>query len=573
MKRCVAYMRCSTDMQEYSIQNQRMQINTYAEAMNMTIVHEFEDPDRSGITVEKREGFQAMKALIEENNELISTILVLDVSRWGRFEDPDEAAYWEYHFKRMGIPVIYVNEEFKNDDSLADTMVKTLKRSMAGEFSKEQSKKVLQGSKTVASKGFSVGGIAPYGYDRMLVESDGSPIRILKSGEHKHEKTQRITFTSGAPDKVETVRRIFDMYANQEEGIRAIVEIFNVEQIPSPRGNKWTVGTISAILKNSVYIGKLTYNKNSNKRKRLKPGEIKEKHKKKSEWVTVNNAHEPLIPEEWFDKAQARRTIRPYHPNRDNSPYILRDVMVCMKCGAGFSGQSKSNGSGRRYCYYVDAGAERYGKSYCSRTSIRKDRLENFVLEKIHEQLQGEGVIENVRDRLREVMSDYEEKAMDEIKSIDKDIKQLDKEIHNLSENIRLHGPSKVLSDEITRIDAKRTALKSRKKLLLHGPTPALKLEAEIDEIVSGLENLKHMLRMGEFNGARKVINKVVPRIEIDSDKKTAKVYILNLSEKAKKSPENYSNGSNDPNGSSGDSENHSRAVAENMPEGGIEPP
>src|SRR3546814_15924340 len=74
-----------------------------------------------------------------------TVILVYDVSRWGRFQDADESAYYEYICKRAGIAVIYCAEQFENDGSPVSTIVKGVKRAMAGEYSRELSNKVFAG--------------------------------------------------------------------------------------------------------------------------------------------------------------------------------------------------------------------------------------------------------------------------------------------------------------------------------------------------------------------------------------------------------------------------------------------
>jgi hypothetical protein len=55
-------------------------------------------------------------------------ILVYDVSRWGRFQDADESAYYEYICKRAGFGVQYCAEQFENDGSPVSTIVKGVSR-------------------------------------------------------------------------------------------------------------------------------------------------------------------------------------------------------------------------------------------------------------------------------------------------------------------------------------------------------------------------------------------------------------------------------------------------------------
>ncbi len=58
-------------------------------------------------------------------------MLVYDVSRWGRFQDCDESAFYEYLCRRAGIRVEYCMEEFRNDGTPISAVLKVLKRVMA----------------------------------------------------------------------------------------------------------------------------------------------------------------------------------------------------------------------------------------------------------------------------------------------------------------------------------------------------------------------------------------------------------------------------------------------------------
>lgn len=71
-------------------------------------------------------------------------LVYYDVSRWGRFQDVDESACYEYVLKRAGIRVHYCAEQFENDGSMSSSVLKTLKRSMAAVYSRELSVKVFR---------------------------------------------------------------------------------------------------------------------------------------------------------------------------------------------------------------------------------------------------------------------------------------------------------------------------------------------------------------------------------------------------------------------------------------------
>jgi DNA invertase Pin-like site-specific DNA recombinase len=88
------------------------------------------------------------------------TVLVYDVSRWGRFQDTDEAAHYEFLCEQAGVPIRYCAEPFANDGTMSSALLKALKRTMAAEFSRELGEKVYVGQKRLAQLGFRMGGYA-----------------------------------------------------------------------------------------------------------------------------------------------------------------------------------------------------------------------------------------------------------------------------------------------------------------------------------------------------------------------------------------------------------------------------
>jgi len=147
------YIRMSTDMQTYSLSNQQAKIRDFATAHGYEIVASFADGAKSGLTLQDR---PAMRALLEEvlsGNARFGRLLVYDVSRWGRFQDVDEGAHYEYLCRRAGIQIDYCAEPFENDGSSFAGVVKGLKRVMAAEYSRELSTKVAAGKVRILNEG------------------------------------------------------------------------------------------------------------------------------------------------------------------------------------------------------------------------------------------------------------------------------------------------------------------------------------------------------------------------------------------------------------------------------------
>ena len=102
ISRCAAqYIRMSTDKQDLSPSTQREAIAAYAAARDLEIVATYEDQGRSGVHLKNR---PALLKLLQDvtTAKQFSTVLVCDVSRWGRFQDTEAAAYYEYHCRLHG---------------------------------------------------------------------------------------------------------------------------------------------------------------------------------------------------------------------------------------------------------------------------------------------------------------------------------------------------------------------------------------------------------------------------------------------------------------------------------------
>lgn len=221
------YVRMSTEHQQYSTENQSDVIQEYARKHNMEIVRTYADEGKSGLKLQGRDALKRMIEDVEQGRADYSVILVYDVSRWGRFQDADESAYYEYICKRTGIRVEYCAEQFENDGRPTSTIVKSVKRAMAGEYSRELSTKVFQGQCRLIQMGFRQGGTAGYGLRRMLINEKGEPKGELKRGEMKSLQTDRVILVPGPPDEVETVREIYRMFVNEGKNELEIAAILN----------------------------------------------------------------------------------------------------------------------------------------------------------------------------------------------------------------------------------------------------------------------------------------------------------------------------------------------------------
>jgi|SRR5581483_53343 len=157
MLRAAQYVRMSTDYQQYSIENQAVVIAAYAQLHKLSIVRTYRDEGESGLKIKNRKGLTQLIDDVQSGHADFCHILVFDVSRWGRFQDIDESAHYEFICKQAGIRVAYCAEQFDNDGSLISHIVKNIKRVMAAEYSRELSAKVHAGQSRYARLGFKMG--------------------------------------------------------------------------------------------------------------------------------------------------------------------------------------------------------------------------------------------------------------------------------------------------------------------------------------------------------------------------------------------------------------------------------
>jgi DNA invertase Pin-like site-specific DNA recombinase len=296
--RAAEYVRMSTEHQKYSTDNQSAAIRKYAERRSFQIVRTYADEGKSGLKLEGRDALKKLLSDIESRNADYSVVLVYDVSRWGRFQDPDEAAAIELICKRAGIAVHYCAEQFENDGSIGSSIIKTVKRAMAGEYSRELSVKVFAGQSHLIQLGYRQGGPAGFGLRRLLVDEHGQPKTELSRGEHKSIATDRVILIPGPKDEIGVVREIFRHFVNERASESEIAQMLNQRAVLTDLGRPWTRGTIHQLLINEKYVGNNVWGRTSFK---LKQARVRNDP---DQWVRHDGAFKPIVDRDLFNRAQ-----------------------------------------------------------------------------------------------------------------------------------------------------------------------------------------------------------------------------------------------------------------------------
>jgi len=314
IKRAAMYVRMSTEHQQYSIVNQADAIERYAAEHKLSIVKKFIDAGKSGLTLAGRPALRELLVEVLSGNAQFEHVLVYDVSRWGRFQDADESAYYEYTCKKANVRLHYCVEQFTNDGSPYSTLLKALKRTMAGEYSRELSVRVHAAQRRFAGMGFHQGGSPGYGFRRLLVDASGNAKRLLDLSQRKDLATDRVILVHGPEQEVAVVRKIFKWFTTDHRSEREIATMLNEHKIKAERCKrssdepKWTKQRVHRILTSPRYIGTTVYNRTSNKL-----GE-RTSYNSSDQWVCREGAVKPLVEPQVFLEAQKivqRRSFRP----------------------------------------------------------------------------------------------------------------------------------------------------------------------------------------------------------------------------------------------------------------------
>ncbi|OKO70344.1 recombinase family protein [Bradyrhizobium sp. AS23.2] len=291
------YVRMSTDHQRYSIENQAAVIAAYAQARGLEIVRTYRDDGESGLGIKNRPGLTGLISDVRQGRVNFNHILIYDVSRWGRFQDIDESAHYEFLCREAGITVSYCAEQFDNDGSVISGIVKNIKRVMAAEYSRELGVRVHAGACHLSRLGFRQGGHPCFGLRRELIDESGRSRGIMESGEWKSLQTDRVILRPGPQHEIGTVRLIFDRFVKGHLTETKIARELNLRGVLNQR-RPWTFSKIHYLLQNDNYIGTNRYNRHSSRLRTVR------KENPPVDWIKKEGAFEPIVDKAIFAKAQ-----------------------------------------------------------------------------------------------------------------------------------------------------------------------------------------------------------------------------------------------------------------------------
>jgi DNA invertase Pin-like site-specific DNA recombinase len=517
--RCGIYARHSTNKQEDSIERQLASVLPYCEKKGYVIIGEpYKDEGIAGDVFDKRLAFQQ---LLKDAREGRFDVIVCD--EWSRLsrQDPlDFSATVARPLRDANVTLDTVAEGPQRWDDLAQLILMTVKADKSQGESRTRSYRTLTGMADHARRS-AVLGPAPYGYKTEYenIQEPGKP-----------PKVQPVRFVPD-PRKAHIVRFIFEKYVEGGWSMEDLARELNARGAEPParkggraskkrqRGepcNTWTVNSVRFILKNPRYTGAMTWNRRSGgKYHQLKNGQAVARNKAvdrkndREEWiVSTEPAHEALVSQEMFDRAQERLKA-----NRGRKPslgaYLFSGLVTCAHCGQTLAGITWK---GKRYyrCHMRNTA----GAIVCGNNSVQEDWLLDRVLRVLEEEMLAPERLKALREQIRQ--QDEEERAPTAVDSMRERLLELEAHIAQGNKNLAILPADRVphVLAVVREMEQERDHIKAELSRREGGGH----LE-DLDEAIAVCESLLWRLRDAVATSdpllLREILRDAVPRIEL----------------------------------------------------------
>jgi Site-specific recombinases, DNA invertase Pin homologs len=346
--KAIIYARYSSDSQrEESIEGQLRECKAYAEKNGITVLTTYIDRALSAKT-DNRPEFQRM--IKDSAKGLFDMVLVWKLDRFAR--NRYDSAHYKATLRKNGVKVVSATETIAEDST--GILLESLLEGYAEFYSAELSEKVIRGLTENALKCKYNGGGLPIGY---TIDNE------------QNFQIDPLT----APIVLEAFRR-YDKGAT----VKQLVDFLNSKEIQTYRKKALRIDCVKRLLKNRRYIGEYKYR----------------------DTVTPNGVP-AIVPQELFDRVGERLEKNKKAPARKKAKeemYLLTTKLFCGYCGAYMCGESGTSRNMTIHQYYKCVTAK-YKKA-CKKKTVKKDWIENLVIEHIIKFLFDDVLMNDLTDTL-----------------------------------------------------------------------------------------------------------------------------------------------------------------------------
>lgn len=351
--KAVAYCRVSTNKDEQldSLEAQQVFFTEYTKKNGYHLVQIYADEGKSGTKMKNRT--QLLKLLSDANRGMFDIVLIKDVSRLAR--NTVDFLTSIRKLKSLGVKVIFVNYDQTSSDS--SEFMLTMLSAIAQEESANTSKRVKFGKRMNAEKGRVPNFV--YGYDKII--GDYFNLQINEA-------------------EAQVVKRIFDMYTEQNYGASKIAIVLNREGLLTKRKCKWSQTAVARILTNEIYIGNIINGKQEVAD--FLTGKRTDVHE--SSWMKTHRPELRILDDATFEKAKVvleeRKDTFHITGERNSERHIFSKLIKCTCCGSSFRQYVRTYQN--TYVRWICTGRNTNGVDSCpNKTVLDESELLNAIRE------------------------------------------------------------------------------------------------------------------------------------------------------------------------------------------------
>lgn len=417
--RTALYLRSSKDRHDVSVESQRRELKAFAEANDLLIVAEFADKAESAKTA-NRPAFQDMMAEVKSAKCRFKEILCFDTSRFSRRQY--DAQMYKHLLKKRGVGLRFL--KLPKTDPLMDAVLESLME-VFDEFHSQKSKADgLRGMRENINQGFRAGGSAPYGYrlEKQIVGArDGEPI----------------TKSTLVPDPIDGPK-VKAYLESRAAGMS--------RKVASERNDIDKTASVLLYLEENAltYAGHTVWNRHN---ERVDGGYVgSTKFRDSSEWMVKRDTHEAIVSEVVANAIVQMRAGRTRRSKRQRvNEYLLSGLLKC-GCGAPMHGNS-----GYYRC-----------KDRCGRRSIKRETLDEVVIETLLDDLLTEAAVSEIADMADKHLKASPSTRGDALSALDGEIGGVDKEIAKLVELLTQVTHQRALLARLDGLEVRRAELEAK---------------------------------------------------------------------------------------------------------------
>lgn len=471
MKRALGITRVSSSEQasedRYSIPHQKNHISEECRHKGYDLVHILEYVQSGG---------KVLKDTSKERTEIlqfikdfdIEVVIVHELDRLAR--SMLDTLLFTDELNKLGVAFVSIHDGFDTTTAQGQLQMHIL-AAFAEYFRKQLASKVMGGLIERAKKGLHCGR-RPYGY---VLTEKGFEIE---------------------PEEAKVVKKIYQLYLEDNLGTRSIAEALNKYGYRSQRGNPWSYPSIKDILTNENYTGTFVWNN-----------------------IKVENNHPAIIDRKTWEAVQARKKQKNHMGGRaQNQNYLLSGLLRCAKCGYTLIGRTsnKSNYKPGIYRYYVCCNYAMRGSSSCDMGYIHAETLEGLVRKEIEEIVEQKGAILNLIPAENDIL-------LEELEIKKKEIKKIDQMRHRAAEAYEMgQYDLDFFTQRKNTLDAQETALRDEIRALEAKINGHLSAEEAIKRTNMWVNMASQFLSEMDFAKSKsklqRIVDKIVVRAKDDAD-------------------------------------------------------